>query len=202
MKTFVQEGRAIRATAPYAVASGAGALIGGLFGVAGITIGSGVVGDFHLEGVFDLVKTTGTAWLEGQTIFWDNTNKKCITVAKGNIPIGIAVKNDADTMAASGDAIGRVRLMPGLRTVGFQHTTVAAADTVVTGLALVISAVATLDSDPGDDPEHVSVTLGDQAGTPAAGSIIVKTWKNGATDPTPAAATTFSKKVNVIAVGY
>jgi len=82
-----------------------------------------------------------------------------------------------------------------------QHTTVAAADTVVTGLATVVAAVASMDSDPGDDPEQVSATIGDQAGAPAAGSIIIKTWKNSGTDPTPLAATTFSKKVNWVAIG-
>lgn len=83
-----------------------------------------------------------------------------------------------------------------------QHTTVAASDTVVTGLTSVAMAVAVLDSDPSDDPFLVSCSIGDQAGAPAAGSILIKTWKNtGGTDPTPAAATTFTKKVNWIALG-
>jgi hypothetical protein len=83
-----------------------------------------------------------------------------------------------------------------------QLTTVTAADTVVTGLATVVSVVASMDSDPTDNPEWASATIGDQAGSPAAGSVIVKTWQNtGGTDPTPVAATTFSKKVNWIAVG-
>jgi len=83
-----------------------------------------------------------------------------------------------------------------------QLTTASAADTVATGLATVVAAVACLDSDPGDDPMLASCTTGDQAGSPAAGSIIVKTWKNTAgTDPTPVAATTFAKKVSWIAVG-
>lgn len=83
-----------------------------------------------------------------------------------------------------------------------QLTTVTAADTVATGLATVVAVVATLDADPGDDPMLVSATIGDQAGTPAAGSVIIKTWKNtGGTDPTPVAASTFSKKVNWIAIG-
>jgi hypothetical protein len=81
------------------------------------------------------------------------------------------------------------------------HTTVAASDTVATGLARVTAVVATLQSDPGDDPEMVSASVGDQAGAPAAGSIYIKTWKNGGNDPTPAAATTFSKVVNWVAFG-
>jgi trimethylamine:corrinoid methyltransferase-like protein len=79
-----------------------------------------------------------------------------------------------------------------------QHTTVAAADTIATGLATVVSAVCSFDSDPSADPTDVSVTIGDQAGAPVAGSIIIKTWK---TPGIPEAATTFGKKINWIAVG-
>lgn len=83
-----------------------------------------------------------------------------------------------------------------------QKTTVTAADTIVTGLATVVSVVASLDADPVDDPFMCTATIGDQAGAPAAGSFILKTWKNtGGTDPTPVAATTFTKKVNWIAIG-
>ena len=49
----------------------------------------------------------------------------------------------------------------------------------------------------------VTASIGDQAVAPASGSILIKTWQNtGGTDPTPAAASTFAKKVNWIAVGY
>jgi hypothetical protein len=83
-----------------------------------------------------------------------------------------------------------------------QATTASASDTVVTGLKNVAAVVASFDSDPGDANMFVSATIGDQAGTPAAGSIIIKTWKSAdGTDPTPVAATSFSKKVNWVAWG-
>ena len=83
-----------------------------------------------------------------------------------------------------------------------QLTTVTAADTVVTGLATVAAVVASLESDPTDNPFMASAQIGDQAGAPAAGSIIIKTWQNTTgTDPTPAAASTFGKKVNWVAIG-
>ena len=83
-----------------------------------------------------------------------------------------------------------------------QLTTVTATDTVVTGLTTVTSVVVSFDDNPGDNPMLVSATIGDQAGSPAAGSIIIKTWQNtSGSDPTPTAATTFSKKVNWIAIG-
>lgn len=83
-----------------------------------------------------------------------------------------------------------------------QHTTIAAADTVATGLATVVAVVACLESDPVDDPFMCTAQVGNQSGAPVAGSVIIKTWKNtSGTDPTPAAATTFSKLVNWIAIG-
>lgn len=83
-----------------------------------------------------------------------------------------------------------------------QLTTASATDTVVTGLTTVVSAVGCYDDSPGDANTFVSCTIGDQAGTPAAGSIIVKTWKTAdGADVTPVAATSFSKKVNWIAIG-
>jgi len=83
-----------------------------------------------------------------------------------------------------------------------QHATVAASDTVVTGLTTVVAAVAVLDDDPTVDPLFVTCSIGDQAGAPAAGSILIKSWKPTANnDVTPIAATTFTKNVNWIAIG-
>lgn len=83
-----------------------------------------------------------------------------------------------------------------------EHTTVAASDTVVTGLATVISIVATLESDPVAGMQHVTADVGDQAGTPAAGSVLIKGWKaTAAGDTALIAATTFTKKVNWVAIG-
>jgi hypothetical protein len=83
-----------------------------------------------------------------------------------------------------------------------QHTTVAASDTVVTGLATVVAVIAILDDDPSPDPLFVSASIGNQTDAPVAGSVYIKSWKPTAADNTaPVAATTFSKKVNWIAVG-
>lgn len=93
-------------------------------------------------------------------------------------------------------------LATAVRTARGQATTVAAVDTIATGLPVLTSVTAALDSDPSDDPFMVSASIGDQAGSPAAGSFYLKTWKNtGGTDPTPLAATTFGKKVNWAATG-
>jgi hypothetical protein len=78
------------------------------------------------------------------------------------------------------------------------QTSVTGTQTVVTGLTTVVAVVASLDSDPTTDPEIAAATIGDQAGTPAAGSIILKTWKT--LGGTPAAGTA-AKNVNWIAIG-
>jgi hypothetical protein len=83
-----------------------------------------------------------------------------------------------------------------------RHTTVAASDTIVcTGLNKVLMAVASYDTDVADANMYVNASIGDQAGTPAAGSILLVTWKTDGSDPTPAAADSFSKVVNVVAFG-
>lgn len=84
-----------------------------------------------------------------------------------------------------------------------QLTTASASDTVVTGLSKVVACWATLDDAPVAGCQVATATIGDQAGTPAAGSILVKTWKATATaDTAVIAATTFSKKVNWFAIGW
>jgi len=168
----------------------------------------GSLADFG--GVYKVAKTAGggTAIAVGKDVFWDAGNSVATETSKGNKFLGhtVLASVDADTVvwvmhglpasASVGGVAGGYRLARG------QATTVAASDTIVTGLATVVAVVASLDSDPIDDPEWVSASIGDQAGTPAAGSFLLKTWKNTAgNDPTPAAASTFGKKVNWIAIG-
>jgi len=84
-----------------------------------------------------------------------------------------------------------------------QATIATASDTVVTGLNTVIAVVAQLDGDPIDTLMHVTASIGDQAGTPAAGSILLKTWKSTDGDATLIASTTpWTPTVNWVAIGY
>lgn len=86
-----------------------------------------------------------------------------------------------------------------------QATTVAASDTIVTGLNTVVCAFANMDDDPVVGCSFASASVGNQSGAPAAGSILLKTWKpttaGAAGNPDVIAATTFTKKVNWIAIG-
>lgn len=205
MKNFLQEGETLDVVAPSGgLTADQVYFVGAIVGVVASTVLEGETTALDRCGVFSLPKTTSQAWAFGDPLYWNpGTSKFTNAWADGVIPAGTAVPNTDGTMAASADTVGAVLLGSPLRTVAGQHTTATAADTVDTGLAKVLTVVATLESDPGDDPMLVSAQVGDQAGAPASGSVILKTWKNTAgTDPTPAAASTFSKKVNWIAVGY
>lgn len=166
------------------------------------TLEDAVFADLDI-GVVNLRTLQGTAGFvangaitKGVTVYGAASGK--ISATAGPVVIGIAL----EAATADGDIIEVLRGGGVEKTVSGQATTVAAVDTIVTGLATVTSVVVSMEADPGDDPFMCSAQIGDQAGAPAAGSFYLKTWKNtGGTDPTPLAATTFSKKVNWIARG-
>lgn len=105
MKNFIQKGDNLEFAAPYAVTSGQGALVGAIFGVAALTLGSGERGVFAVSGVFELAKVSAQAWSEGALIYWDNAARLCTTVSSGNTLIGVASE-----VAANPTPVGRVRL--------------------------------------------------------------------------------------------
>jgi predicted RecA/RadA family phage recombinase len=107
MKNYVQPGSTLTLTAPYAVTSGDGLLAGAIFGVAAGDAASGATVEAALTGVFDLTKIGSQAWTVGAKVYWDDTNKRCTTVATDNTLIGVAVEAVA---GGAGDTIGRVRL--------------------------------------------------------------------------------------------
>lgn len=196
---FRGHGQTVKVAAPEAADSGEFLVRGALSGVAVNAAANGADVVLKREGVFELPKATGAAWSQGDRLFWDAAAKNFTKVAAGNTPMGVAYSS-ADT----GDTTGEVLLDPpvgGFKISCGQHTTITAADTIVTGLATVLSVVAGFETDPADPNSYVSAQIGDQAGTPAAGSAIIKTWKQSGTDPTPIAADTFAKKVNWIAIG-
>lgn len=107
MKNYVQPGNTITLTAPYAVTSGDGLLVGSIFGVAAGTAASGDPVETALEGVYDLKKVASQAWAVGDKIYWDNTAKNTTKTLTSNTLIGVAT----DVVAGGAtDLIGRVRL--------------------------------------------------------------------------------------------
>jgi len=81
-------------------------------------------------------------------------------------------------------------------------TPTSASHTVVTGLTTVVAAVAVLQDAPDLTHMFTQADVGDQAGTPAAGSILVVSQKpTAAGDVTPIPSTTPWNAVAWIAVG-
>lgn len=105
MKNYTQAGERITLAAPYDVISGAGLLVGSIFGVAITDALSGASVEASVEGVFTLAKTSAQAWTVGALIYWDNTNKVCTTVSTSNKLIGVAM-----AVAANPSSTGSVRL--------------------------------------------------------------------------------------------
>lgn len=105
MKNYIQPGNVMPLTAPYAVSSGGGLLVGSMFGVAAADADNGAAVEAQVTGVFELKKTSAQAWTQGAKIYWDNTAKECTTVSTSNTLIGAAA-----SAAANPSATGLVRL--------------------------------------------------------------------------------------------
>ena len=107
MKNYVQPGNTVTLTAPYAVTSGDGLLVGSIFGIASADTALGEPVETALTGVFDITKVGSQAWTVGAKVYWDDTNKRATSVATSNTLIGVATEAVA---GGAGDTIGRVRL--------------------------------------------------------------------------------------------
>lgn len=129
-----------------------------------------------------LIKHSETLWE------WKDGNTSLMALDSANSVVKFGVGMKVGNLPAGRFAAGTL-------------TNVTASDTVVTGLTTVSACGASWGTDPADANFIVSATIGDQAGAPAAGSILVKSWKTDGTDPTPAAATSFSKVINWWAFG-
>lgn len=108
MVNYIQKGDTITVTAPYAVLSGAGVLVGSLFGVAS---NDSLISATDLEiatvGVFDLAKTSALAITAGDLLYWDDAAKELNKTTTG-VPVAVAVSD-----AANPSSTVRCRLISG-----------------------------------------------------------------------------------------
>lgn len=105
MKNYVQPGNMVTVTAPAAVSSGEGVVVGSMFGIAATSADSGEPVSLALEGVFDLPKDSIDTFAAGALVSWDAAGKKCEAPGSGRYPIGHATQ-----AAGSGAGTVRVRL--------------------------------------------------------------------------------------------
>lgn len=105
MKSFVQNGDIVTAIAPYALASGDGALVGALFGVATNTAANGATVELLVEGVVELKTATADVVTPFAKAYWDNTAKQATIVLTANSLIGVFM-----LAKAAGPVVSTVRL--------------------------------------------------------------------------------------------
>jgi predicted RecA/RadA family phage recombinase len=77
-------------TAPYAVVSGDGMLVGLIFAVATMDAAISTVVEGIVEGVAKINKLSTDVFAVGAAVYWDNTNRRCTSTAAGNTKIGVA----------------------------------------------------------------------------------------------------------------
>lgn len=108
---YVQPGEKVDLTAPTGgVTTGVGALLGRLFVVALQTVAAAAAFVGMRSGVWSLAKNNAQAWVVGDKIYWDNTNKRADNVpTAGFRRIGVCVE-----AAANPTATGKVLLIPGM----------------------------------------------------------------------------------------
>jgi predicted RecA/RadA family phage recombinase len=109
MRNYKQPGDVLSFTAPLGgVVSGNLYLVGGLAVVAESTVAAGASFEGQAVGVFELPKTAGQLWTEGQKIYWDTMNFRADNSSMVGPLIGVAT--EATSIAASPLSPGKVRL--------------------------------------------------------------------------------------------
>lgn len=176
-KNFIQPGRTLPVAAPYNVVSGAGLLVGALFGIAQFAALLGETVEMDTEGVWSIGKVSAQAWAVGDLIYWDNVAKLATTVAAGNQLIGAATE-----VAANPTDVGSVKLngSPIIPIAGAADT----ASAVVTAAAANVSEIAITVKDGAGNAvakvHNIDVWLSDDAdgqgltGTTASGTVQAK----------------------------
>lgn len=111
MKTMISEDHVIEVTAPAGgTTSGVGVLIGSIFGIAVTTNLVGEAVALRTRGIFDHTKEaagSGQAFVPGDTIYWDNTNKRLTKTTSGNTKVGYVT-----AAALTTDTVARFRIVP------------------------------------------------------------------------------------------
>lgn len=106
MKNYIQAGDTVTLTAPSGgIASGGALLVGAIFGVAAFAAAEGDEVEAATVGVFELAKTAGQAFAQGDKVYFDSTAKTVTSTASGNKLIGAAL-----VAAAGSEEVVRVRL--------------------------------------------------------------------------------------------
>jgi len=99
MKNYAQSGDTVTVTAPRALASGEGCLVGSLFGVAASAAANGADVELKREGIFNITTLSTDTGSVGTKMYWDNTNFRLTTTLTANTLVGVlaAAKTSGQT---------------------------------------------------------------------------------------------------------
>lgn len=100
MRNKVATGDVITFTATEDIVSGQGVVLGSLFGVASIDAKAGEPCVVYLNDVYTLPKLDTADFSNFSLVYWDKTNKQCVSTASGNMLIGAAI-GDAPASTAT-----------------------------------------------------------------------------------------------------
>ena len=93
MKNHLQKGDIITVPAPAGgIASGEGAIIGNIFGIAAFAAAVGEPVELATTGVYQLPKATAAVLTVGARVAWDNTAKNINAPGAGRFPVGVAAE--------------------------------------------------------------------------------------------------------------
>ena len=92
MNNYLQPGNTLPLVAPYAVASGAGVKVGGLFGVACNAALAGAPVEVKRDGAYVLPCVPADTLAAGAKVYWDDTARTCTSTATANTLIGAAIE--------------------------------------------------------------------------------------------------------------
>ena len=112
MKNHIQKGDIISVPTPAGgIASGEGAIIGNIFGVAAYSAAVGEPVELATTGIYQLPKATAAVLTVGARVSWDNTAKNINVPGTGRFPVGV-------TTEAAGNGITSVAVrLDGVATV-------------------------------------------------------------------------------------
>ena len=105
---FVQEGKALDYynDGGAAIAYGDVVLMGALLGVAECDIPVGGLGAVSISGVYEMPADTGTAYAQGDALYWDASNKRVTKTSESNTACGHAAAAKTSSAARALVRIG------------------------------------------------------------------------------------------------
>ncbi len=105
MARYIQEGKIINYQNSTAgkISYGDIVVLSGRIGVASVDIPAGSLGTVQLEGVFEIAAETPAAFSVGETVYWDEANKRVTATkpASDAVVAGIVVEPKAATAATA-----------------------------------------------------------------------------------------------------